>query len=105
MISPVKAAVGTGYGDLDERLTAAIHLRFGLPAKLPAATKRQIKKADKISAWMEATQIAGFTTAEADRFFGKPDLSLIEGLRIDLRPPKQVRESYIDRHLSLLNRL
>ena len=32
MISPVKAAVGPGYGALDERLAAAIHIRFGLPA-------------------------------------------------------------------------
>jgi uncharacterized protein len=32
MISPVKSAVGPGYGALDDRLTAAIHLRFGLPA-------------------------------------------------------------------------
>jgi len=54
---------------------------------------------------MEATQIAGFATAEADQFFGKPDPSLIEGLRIDLRPPKQVRKAYIDRHLSLLRLL
>jgi Predicted hydrolases of HD superfamily len=60
MISPVKAAVGPGYGALDDRLTAAIHLRFGLPAQLPVQIKRQIKKADKLSAWLEAVQIAGF---------------------------------------------
>ena len=47
MISPVKVAVGPGYGQLDNRLTAAIHLRFGLPAAIPATIKRQIKKADK----------------------------------------------------------
>ena len=54
MISPVKAAVGPDYGALDERLTAAIHIRFGLPAQVPASIKKQIKKADSISAWMEA---------------------------------------------------
>ncbi|MCX8508813.1 MAG: HD family hydrolase, partial [Rhodobacteraceae bacterium] len=43
MISPVKAAIGPGYGLLDERLSAAVHLRFGLPAQLPAAVKREIK--------------------------------------------------------------
>ena len=37
MISPVKSAVGPGYGELDQRLTAAVHLRFGLPAVLPVA--------------------------------------------------------------------
>ena len=40
MISPVKAAVGPGYGALDERLTAAIHIRFGLPAQIPASVKK-----------------------------------------------------------------
>ena len=55
MISPVKAAVGPGYGALDDRLAAAVHIRFGLPAQIPTAIKKQIKKADKISAWLEAT--------------------------------------------------
>ena len=73
MISPVKAAVGPGYGELDARLAAAIHLRFGLPAILPKPVKQAIKKADRVSAWLEAVQIAGFAEAEADRFFGRPD--------------------------------
>lgn len=103
MISPVKAAIGPGYGALDERLTAAIHIRFGLPAVLPAQIKKQIKKADKISAWMEATQLAGFTVAEADRFFGKPEQSLISGLRLHLRPPTEVRAAYGARHAELMN--
>lgn len=60
MISPVKAAVGPEYGALDDRLMSAIHIRFGLPAALPKSVKQQIKRADKVSAWMEATQIAGF---------------------------------------------
>src|SRR5690554_5944558 len=61
MISPVKAAIGPGYGELDERLAAAIHLRFGLPAQIPVKVKRAIKKADRLSAWLEAVQIAGFS--------------------------------------------
>ncbi len=105
MISPVKAAVGPGYGALDERLEAAVHIRFGLPAKVPAQIKRQIKKADKISAWMEATQIAGFTKAEADRFFGKPDPALMDGLEIVLRPPVETRNAYTARHNALLEQL
>ncbi|WP_137700923.1 HD domain-containing protein [Marimonas lutisalis] len=102
MISPVKAAVGPGYGALDDRLTAAIHIRFGLPAAIPVAVKKKIKAADRVSAWMEATQIAGFTMAEADKFFGKPDPALIEGLDIHLRPPKDVREDFTARHNTLL---
>ncbi|MFC4669084.1 HD domain-containing protein [Seohaeicola nanhaiensis] len=102
MISPVKAAVGPSYGALDERLTAAIHIRFGLPAVLPAQVKKQIKKADRISAWMEATQLAGFSEAEADRFFGKPEQSLISGLSLHLRPPTEVRAAYTARHAELM---
>ncbi|UWR11378.1 HD family hydrolase [Sulfitobacter mediterraneus] len=102
MISPVKAAVGPGYGALDDRLTAAIHLRFGLPAAIPANVKKQIKRADKISAWMEATQIAGFSEAEASKFFGRPDAGLIADLRIILRPPVEVRTGFTARHAQLL---
>lgn len=103
MISPVKQAVGPGYGALDERIAAAVHLRFGLPTTIPQAIKRQIKKADKISAWLEATQIAGFTTSEADKFFGKPDPDLSEGLEIRLRPPADVRRAFTERHRVLLD--
>ena len=102
MISPVKAAVGASYGELDLRLTAAVHLRFGLPASLPAEIKKAIKRADRISAWMEAVQIAGFRRDEADRLFGKPDLQLLRGLEIRLRPPKETRAAFVTRHLELL---
>lgn len=105
MISPVKAAVGPGYEELDDRLMAAIHIRFGLPAKVPAAVKKQIKKADKISAWLEAVQIAGFTTAEADKFFGKPDAELADRLEIRLRPPVKVRNDFTARHQQLMDKL
>jgi 5'-deoxynucleotidase YfbR-like HD superfamily hydrolase len=103
MISPVKAAVGPGYEALDDRLTAAVHLRFGLPAELPKDVKRQIKAADRISAWMEATRIAGFTEAEANRFFGKPDRGQIEGLTITLRPPMEARAEFTARVSELLD--
>jgi uncharacterized protein len=103
MISPVKSAVGAAYSLLDERLTAAIHLRFGLPAQLPADIKKQIKKADKISAWLEATQIAGFARAEADKLFGVPDPVVSDVLTIRLRPPLDVRAAFLTRHQMLLD--
>ena len=102
MISPVKAAVGPGYGQLDDRLAAAVHLRFGLPATLPQAVKRKIKRADRVSAWMEAVQIAGFSDAEASKFFGQPDEGLLAGLSIELRKPSEVRASYLARHAELM---
>lgn len=105
MISPVKAAVGPGYSALDERLEAAIHIRFGLPAKIPVAVKKKIKKADQISAWMEAVQIAGFSEAEADKFFGKPNGALIGDLEIVLRPAPVVRADYTARYNALIEQL
>ena len=102
MISPVKAAVGPGYAALDARLAAAIHIRFGLPALLPAPVKKAIKAADRVSAWAEAVQIAGFSEAEADRFFGRPAPALLEGVRLAPRPPAEVRGDYLARHAALL---
>ncbi len=102
MISPVKAAVGPAYGELDARLSAAIHLRFGLPAVLPKTVKAQIKRADKVSAWLEATQIAGFSEPEATRFFGRPPDDVLRGLLIRLRPPVEVRAAYTERHAALM---
>lgn len=105
MISPVKAAVGPDYGTLDDRLAAAVHIRFGLPAAIPAQIKKQIKKADKISAWMEATQIAGFSQTEASKFFGKPDTTVMDALQIVLRPPVETRRSFTERHAALLEEM
>ncbi|MCO4826516.1 MAG: HD family hydrolase [Amylibacter sp.] len=105
MISPVKAAVGPSYGELDDRLTAAIHIRFGLPAQIPVTIKKQIKAADKISAWLEAVQIAGFTAAEADRFFGKIDSNMAETLQIRLRPPVDIRNDFTAKHRELMEKL
>ena len=102
MISPVKAAIGPDYGVLDDRLQAAINLRFGLPSVTPTRLKRTIKRADRLSAWLEAVQIAGFSRTEADRFFGRPDPDLIAEVEITLRPPAEARQAYLARHSELL---
>ncbi len=72
MISPFKAIVGGGYKDVEARLQAAIHLRFGLPAITPAGLKDKIKRADMVAAFYEAILLAGFEEAEAVQFFGRP---------------------------------
>ena len=76
LISPFKAAVGINYKALEERLQAAIHLRFGLPAQVPPTLKILFKKADHLSAYYEATQLAGFAEPEARRLFGAPSKTL-----------------------------
>ncbi len=105
MISPVKSAVGAGYAELDARLTAAIHLRFGLPAELPKTVKTRIKHADRISAWIEAVQIAGFSENEADQFFGRPDAKLLTEISLELRPPATVRTDFTARYQAIMARL
>lgn len=105
MISPVKAALGTEYGEMDARLTTAIHRRFGLPVQLPKAVKAAIKDADRVSAWLEAVQIAGFSRAEADRLFPVPDDHLLEGLEIMLRPPVETRNAFLERFSILIEEI
>ncbi|MBW6416224.1 HD family hydrolase [Celeribacter sp. PS-C1] len=102
MISPVKAAIGPDYGELDDRLTAAIHIRFGLPAKIPVTIKKKIKKADKVSAWLEATQIAGFSVEESNKLFGKMNPDLVGDLKLHLRPPVETRTAFTARHAALM---
>src|SRR3546814_11351426 len=70
MISPFKSVVGGGYKTVEHRLEAAIHLRFGLPPHASRDLKAAIKKADTVAAYFEATELAGFSTPEARKFFG-----------------------------------
>ncbi len=72
MISPFKVVMGDAYKAVETRLLGAIHLRFGLPAAPPAIQKRKTKEADTIAAFLEATQLAGFSREEALRYFGRP---------------------------------
>jgi 5'-deoxynucleotidase YfbR-like HD superfamily hydrolase len=72
MISPFKAVLGIDYKAFEHRLLAAIHIRFGLPPETPEKVAAAIKKADRAAAFLEATQLAGFATGEALRFFGRP---------------------------------
>ena len=82
LISPFKAAVGLNYKALENRLLSAIFIRFGLPSEPTAKLMKTIKKADEISAYLEAVQLAGFSVDEADGLFRKPP----EGLNIKLDP-------------------
>jgi 5'-deoxynucleotidase YfbR-like HD superfamily hydrolase len=72
LISPFKAAIGADYKALENKLLAAIHVRFGLPPTLPAAISQTIKRADIGAAYIEAIQLAGFDEPEAKRIFGPP---------------------------------
>src|SRR5690606_30462956 len=84
IISPFKTAMGGNYKDVEQRLLAAIHLRFALPASTPLALVRQIKRADREAAYFEAVRLAGFSPAEARRFFGYPSVPTFDVDRFEL---------------------
>ncbi len=69
-ISPVKPFLGDGYKALDARLQAVIHVRYGLPAQLPADWIAPIKDADRASAAAEARHVAGWTLQEIRQALG-----------------------------------
>jgi hypothetical protein len=71
LISPFKTAIGLDYKAFELRLLAAIHSRFGIPG-LPSDVQAEIKAADRIAAYFEATRLAGFSDDEATIYFGRP---------------------------------
>lgn len=99
MISPFKAALGVDYKVFEARLEHAIHARFGLPALTPPDVKALIKTADRISAWFEAVQLAGFSEAEADRFFGAPPAEY--RLTLVPEPAGTAQTRYLERYHAL----
>jgi hypothetical protein len=95
LISPFKAAVGLDYKAFEHRLTRAIHIRFGLPPESTPDETAIIKRADRISAFHEATQLAGFTTAEARKFFGAP--RGVSPPRLAPLPAPEAQAHYLER--------
>ncbi|HTO63055.1 MAG TPA: HD family hydrolase [Bradyrhizobium sp.] len=86
MISPFKAVLGGDYKVIEKRLLAAIHIRFGLPPQLAPEIEKQIKNADRGAAFLEATELAGFSESEARRLFGR-DPGLPETTKRDYLTP------------------
>ena len=102
MISPFKAAVGGDYKRVEERLKRAVLIRFGLTAELPDDLERGIKIADRASAYIEATALAGFSVAEARKLFGEPGLPVHDFARF-LEParPADVEARFLARFAEL----
>ncbi|MCX8569519.1 HD family hydrolase [Aminobacter sp. MET-1] len=97
MISPFKSVVGGGYKTCEERLQHAVHLRFSLPGTISQGLKKEIKRADQIAAYFEATELAGFSVAEATQFFGRPRGISGDGLDLAPQPAKRVQKAFVDR--------
>ena len=101
MISPLKSHIGINYEELDGKLTMAICIRFNIPTKKIKIIKRCIKMADKIAAWLEAIQLAGFSKQEADSIFGKQEVT--EGFENNLlsSTPFFIRKKFVNRFYEL----
>jgi 5'-deoxynucleotidase YfbR-like HD superfamily hydrolase len=100
MISPFKAALGVDYRAFEDRLETAIHLRFGLPPKVPPMVKVLLKQADRVSAYYEAIQLAGFAMDEAERLFGAPPPGY--GLVIEPQSAAAAQAHYLERFRVLM---
>ncbi len=96
MITPFKYALGEIYRDIEHRLDIAVSIRFGLPAHLPEPVKRTIKRADRMAAWIEATQIAGFSSKEATKIFLKPP-GTPTNFRLRSQPPTDSALAFLRR--------
>ena len=105
LISPFKAALSLDYRAFEAKLLAAIHVRFGLPAELPDNVVKSIKRADRIAAYYEATGLAGFSQAEARKFFGQPrglSAALVQRLsRLEPLPTPRVEAEFIKKFNAL----
>lgn len=104
MISPFKDALGIDYRSFEDKLMQAVHIRFGLPAIITPQMKKFIKRADKVSAYLEATQIAGFTDVEARKFFGPPPVT-VRDITLDCLPPNEAKARYLQRFEELQTEL
>jgi 5'-deoxynucleotidase YfbR-like HD superfamily hydrolase len=101
MISPFKAALGIDYRAFEDRLARAVRIRFGLAPEPEPALEKLIKRADRASAFFEATQLAGFTEAEAGRFFGRPRFRGAAEIRLTPSPTGAVQDAYLARFAAL----
>jgi uncharacterized protein len=102
LISPFKTAIGLDYKTFEIKLMHAIHLRFGLPADLPRSVAEDIKQADRIAAYYEATSLAGFTLIEAEQFFCSPSglapSTIIALDRLVPIPAQAVQRVFLERY-------
>ncbi len=102
MISPFKAAIGGEYKRIEARLKRAILIRFGLTVEPRHDLDRRIKVADRASAYLEATALAGFSIAEARKLFGEPDPPLADFARyLEPARPAAIEARFLARFAEL----
>ena len=65
-----------------------------------AKLKKLIKRADHISAWLEATQLAGFSAMEANEIFGEPEVQ--STMRLTPEPATKAQADFVARFKTIL---
>ena len=105
MISPVKNCIGDEYEKMEKKLTTSINLRFGLPGEIPKNVYKKIKIVDKYSAFLEATQIAGFTKNEAKKIFGKSNFNKFPYIEIKVLPQIEARKKFLKRFKQIIKEI
>ena len=95
MISPFKAAIGLDYKDFEHRLQVAVHIRFGLPPDIAPALAKLIKRADRLSAWFEATQLARFSERDAAKYFPHPRFDGAEAIKLKPQSTNAVKRAFL----------
>ncbi len=101
MIGPLKQHLGPQWRELEDRLQEEVHARFGLPAVLPDSVHGRIKQADRLAAWLEATQLAGYSEREAGSRWTRPRRKDMRGIRIEPMPPRPAAEAFVARFRQL----
>ncbi len=96
LISPFKTLLGGSYVAVEERLLAAVHIRFGITYPLPRKVAAMIKAADQVSAYHEAVKLAGFGKEEAVKFFGRPPRVSIDPDMLTPWPATTAEARYLD---------
>ena len=94
LITPLKAVVGDVFKEVENRLTEAVFIRFGLPPQMAPADKALIKKADLIAAATEAVQLAGFTETECKTLLGFKEKPLKDVI-LKPMPAKVAQEAFL----------
>jgi 5'-deoxynucleotidase YfbR-like HD superfamily hydrolase len=102
IISPFKAVIGDAYKAVEARLLGAIHLHFGLPVEPSAPLRKLTKRADRQAAFLEATRLAGFSSEESMKFFGRPEpLPRAVSDLVEPWPIATAQERFLDRVAAL----
>ena len=90
------------FKTVEKSLQAAIHIRFGLPSRLPAEIATLIKRADRVAAFSEAVDLAGFAEAEARKVLGYR--RKVRSAPLVPETPDQAKTAFLNRFHALFDR-